>query len=439
MLNLNPIGDARTDAPASARSPRTHPLIETFPMAKTYRFDTLAIHAGQPNDPLTGAVTTPIYQTTTFAQDEVGGTPPWCYTRTGNPSRSALEEALAALEGATHGYAFASGLAACNAVLQCLSAGDHVVASQHLYGGCYRLFTKVFARLGVRFSLVDASEAENIAAAIEPTTRLVWLETPANPLLTITDIRACVAATRRCAGGDQRPAVLVDNTFATPVFQRPLELGADLVLHSTTKYIGGHCDVLGGAVLTSDPAWAAKLKFIQNATGAVPAPQDCFLLQRGLKTLSLRVKQHAENARVLAESLIASPHVTRVCFPGLRSHPGHDVHAGQSLGAGSILSIELEGGLDRVKAIASRLRLWTLAESLGGVKSLWCHPATMTHASVDAAERARVGIGDGLIRLSVGLEDPRDLLEDLLEAFEATRTQALVESKPALVGSEGKR
>jgi cystathionine gamma-lyase len=412
-------------------------------MARSYRFDTLAIHAGQPNDPLTGCVTTPIYQTSTFAQDEVGGSlpPTWCYARTGNPSRSALEEALAATEDAKHGYAFASGLAACNAVLQCLSAGDHLVASQNLYGGCYRLFNKVFARFGLTFSLIDTTDPRTVAEAIRRETKLVWLETPANPLLSITDIAACVEVSKkRAAALGASLAVIVDNTFATPVFQRPLALGADLVLHSTTKYIGGHCDVLGGAILTSDADWASRLKFIQNATGAVPAPQDCFLLLRGLKTLGLRVKQHAENATAIAEQLQASKHVTRVLFPGLRTHPGHEISCRQSLGHGSIISIELQGGLDRVKAIASRLKLWTLAESLGGVKSLWCHPATMTHASVDAAERARVGIGDGLIRLSVGLEDPRDLIEDLLEAFEATRgdaatieakaTRALQEVKP---------
>lgn len=399
-------------------------------MPRSYRFDTLAIHAGQPNDPLTGSVTTPIYQTTTFAQDEVGGKPEWCYARTGNPSRSALEQALAGIEGGTHAYAFASGLAACNAVLQCLSAGDHVVASQHLYGGCYRLFTKVFSRLGIRFSLIDTTDPSAVEVAIQQDTKLVWLETPANPLLSITDIQACAHAAKATRRTRNTPTVLVDNTFATPVFQQPFGLGADLVLHSTTKYIGGHCDVLGGAVITRDADWADRLKFIQNATGAVPSPQDCFLLQRGLKTLGLRVKQHAANAEELALSLSRHSDVTRVLYPGLRTHPGHAIAARQSLGFGSIISLELAGGLERVKAIAPRLQLWTLAESLGGVKSLWCHPATMTHASVDAAERARVGISDGLIRLSVGLEDPRDLLDDLDEALQATRTLSTKPTTP---------
>lgn len=382
----------------------------------SYRFDTLAIHAGQPSEGLTGSVVTPVFQTTTFAQDELGGKPEYCYSRTGNPTRTALETNLAAIEGGRHALAFASGLAATNAVLQgLLSAGDHVVASQDLYGGCYRLFTKVFARFGVTFSLVDSTDPVAVAGAITRSTKLLWLETPSNPLLKITDLAAC-ARIGRVAG----IPVLVDNTFATPVFQRPLDLGADLVLHSTTKYIGGHCDVMGGAIVTSDAALYDKLKFIQNATGAVPGPQDCFLLLRGLKTLSLRVRQHARNAQLLAERLQANPEVSRVIFPGLRSHPQHDLAAAQSSGPGAILSIQLKGGIERIRALVPLLKLWPLAESLGGVKSLLCHPATMTHASVEPAERLRIGIDDGLIRLSVGLEDPLDLAEDLEAAITAT-------------------
>ncbi len=385
-------------------------------MSRTYRFDTLAIHAGQPNEALTGAVVTPIFQTTTFAQDELGGKPEYCYSRTGNPSRAALESALAAIEGGKHGLAFASGLAATNAVLQgLLSAGDHVVASQDLYGGCYRLFTKVFAKFGVRFSLVDSTDPVDVAGAITRDTKLLWLETPSNPLLKITDIAAC-SRLGRVAG----IPVLVDNTFATPVFQRPLELGADIVLHSTTKYIGGHCDVIGGALVVNDPGLFDKLKFIQNATGAVPGPQDCFLLLRGLKTLSLRVERHAKNAQAIAERLGTNPEVARVIFPGLRSHPQFALAAAQSTGPGAIVSVELAGGVDRIRALIPHLKLWPLAESLGGVKSLLCHPTTMTHASVEPAERARIGIGDGLIRLSVGLEDPLDLIEDLEQAIAAT-------------------
>lgn len=390
-------------------------------MSTSYRFDTLSIHAGQESDPLTGAVVTPIYQTTTFAQDELGGKPEWCYSRTGNPTRSALEASLAAIEGGRHGLAFASGLAAANAVLQTLSAGDHVVASQDLYGGCYRLFTKVFAKFGVTFSLIDTTDAVNFAGAITRRTKLVWLETPSNPLLKVTDLRAC-SKIAKAAGA----CVLVDNTFATPVFQRPIDLGADIVLHSTTKYIGGHCDVIGGALVVNDDALYQQLKFIQNATGAVPGPQDCFLLLRGIKTLSLRVNKHAENALAVARYLESHPAVKRVLFPGLTSHPQHVLAASQATGFGSILSVEFTGGIEFVRALVPKLRLWPLAESLGGIKSLLCHPATMTHAAVEPAERARIGISDSLIRLSVGLEDPADLIEDLDRAIVEATEQASV-------------
>ncbi len=390
-------------------------------MANAFRFDTVAIHGGQENDALTGAVVTPIYQTTTFAQDELGGTPEWCYSRSGNPTRAALEESLAAIEGGRKGLAFASGLAAANALLQTLSAGDHVVASQDLYGGCYRLFTKVFSKFGVKFSLIDSTDPVNVAGAITRETKLVWLETPSNPLLKITDLRAC-ATIAKAAGA----RVLVDNTFATPVFQRPLELGADIVLHSTTKYIGGHCDVIGGGLVVNDEELYRQLKFIQNATGGVPGPQDCFLLLRGIKTLALRVHKHAENARKVAEYLERHALVERVLFPGLKSHPQHELAASQASGFGSIVSVEFAGGIEFVRALVPKLRLWPLAESLGGVKSLLCHPATMTHAAVEPAERARIGIGDGLIRLSVGLEDPADLIEDLERAIFEASEQASV-------------
>jgi cystathionine gamma-lyase len=385
----------------------------------SYRFDTIAIHAGQSNDPLTGAVITPIYQTTTYAQDELGGKPEYCYSRTGNPTRTALEASVAALEGGRHGLAFASGLAAANAVLQTLRAGDHVVASRDLYGGCYRLFTKVFSRFGVRFSLIDTTDPRLVSEAIRPETALLWLETPSNPLLRVTDIATCAAVART-----RGVRTLVDNTFATPVFQRPLDLGADIVLHSTTKYIGGHCDVIGGALVVNDPAWHEELKFIQNATGAVPGPQDCFLLLRGIKTLGLRVKRHAEIAQEIAEWLESHPEVERVHYPGLASHPQHDIARRQSSAFGAIVSAEFAGGVDRIRALVGELRLWPLAESLGGVKSLLCHPATMTHASVEPAERARIGIGEGLVRFSVGLEDPLDLIEDLDRALRATSSAA---------------
>jgi cystathionine gamma-lyase len=379
---------------------------------RSYHPDTIAIHGGQPNELVTGAVIQPIFQTTTFAQSELGGTPQWCYSRTGNPTRSALEANLAALEGARFGLAFASGLAAANTVLLALSAGDHVVASQDLYGGCYRLFTKVFARFGVKFSLIDTTNPRNVELSIRPETKILWLETPSNPLLKVTDIAECAAIARA-----KGVATLVDNTFATPVHQRPLELGADLVLHSTTKYIGGHCDVIGGAIVTSDPSWHERLKFLQNATGAVPGPQDCFLLLRGIKTLSLRVERHTSNAQRVAEFLDAHAEVERVIYPGLPSHPQHELASRQCSGFGSIISVELRGGVERVRRFVRTLRLWPLAESLGGVKSLLCHPATMTHASVEPAERQRIGISDGLIRLSVGIEDVRDLIADLETAL----------------------
>jgi cystathionine gamma-lyase len=394
----------------------------------TYRLETLAIHAGQPNDPLTGAVITPIYQTTTFAQDELAAPgsepPPFCYTRTGNPSRAALEASLAALEGGRFGLAFSSGLAAANAMLQSLSAGHHVVASQDLYGGCYRIFTKIFARFGVRFSLIDTTDSKNVANALSESTRLLWLETPSNPLLKITDLAACAAIAKA-----RGVPVLVDNTFATPVHQRPLELGADIVLHSTTKYIGGHCDVLGGALITSDESIYESLKFIQNATGAVPGPQDCFLQLRGIKTLALRVQRHADNALAIAQFLENHPDVERVIYPGLASHPQHKLARRQATGFGGIVSVEFAGGIERIRRLIGHLKLWPLAESLGGVKSLLCHPATMTHASVEPHERRRIGIADTLVRLSVGLEHAQDIIEDLDQALRATRTQSSLQAR----------
>jgi len=276
----------------------------------------------------------------------------------------------------------------------------------------------------VKFSLIDTTDPRNVAHAITPFTKLLWLETPSNPLLKITDLRACAAIAKSATSGGRRITVLVDNTFATPVFQRPLELGAQIVLHSTTKYIGGHCDVLGGALIVNDPALHESLKFVQNATGGVPGPQDCFLQLRGIKTLSLRVKQHAANAQAVAEFLQEHPDVQRVIYPGLRTHPQHDLAARQASGFGAIVSVEFVGGIERIRQLIGHLRLWPLAESLGGVKSLWCHPATMTHASVEPAERRRVGIGERLVRLSVGLEHAQDLIDDLDHALRATRTAA---------------
>lgn len=387
--------------------------------------DTLAIHAGQAFDPRTGAVTFPIFQTSTFAQHAPGETRGYAYARGDNPTRRALEECLASIEGARYGVAFASGLAAVNAIVATLGAGDHVIAGRDLYGGSYRLFTKVFAKFGVRFSFVDTSRVEAIEAAIEPATKLLWLETPSNPLLTITDIKAASAAGRK-----RGVRVLVDNTFATPVTQRPLELGADLVLHSTTKYLNGHGDVIGGALLTSDPQIDAEVRFLQNAIGGVPGPQDCYLILRGLKTLSLRVQRHFESAFKVAEFLARDPRVKQVYYPGLKTHPGHEIAARQQTAFGGIVSFDLASRA-QADAFCTSTRLFALAESLGAPRSLVCHPPTMTHASVEPEVRKDRGIGDGLIRLSVGLEDVRDLITDLEQALDQAARAGEVSSPEA--------
>jgi len=363
----------------------------------SYRFDTLAIHAGQANDEATGAVTVPIYQTSTFEQLEPGVSRGYDYSRTAHPTRRALEENLAALEGARFGLAFSSGMAAIHNVLSVLHAGDHVVTTQDLYGGAWRIFVKFFAKFGVEFTFVDTSDLDAVEKAIRPQTRLLWLETPSNPLLKVTNISACAEIARR-----HGIRTVVDNTFATPVLQQPIALGADVVVHSTTKYINGHSDCLGGCVITDDELFYTELKFFQNAIGAVPGPQDCFLILRGIKTLSLRVERHCANAREIVDFLRQHPRVARVYYPGF----------------GAIVSFEID---DDAAGFARSLNLWTLAESLGSVKSLFCHPATMTHASMDADVRKSVGIGDGLIRLSVGLEDVRDLVEDLDQALAVRR------------------
>ena len=375
--------------------------------------DTLAIHAGQAFDPRTGAVAFPIFQTSTFAQHAPGESRGYAYARGDNPTRQALEECLAAIEGARYGVAFASGLAAVNAVISTLKQGDHVIAGRDLYGGSYRLFTKVFAKFGVRFSFVDTSKVADIEAAIEPRTKLLWLETPSNPLLTITDIKAAAAA-----GRSRGVRVLVDNTFATPITQRPLELGADLVLHSTTKYLNGHGDVIGGAILTSDPEIDREVRFLQNAIGGVPGPQDSYLILRGLKTLSLRVERHFQSALKVAEFLAADPRVRKVYYPGLKTHPGHEIAARQQTAFGGIVSFDLETR-EQANAFCTKTQLFALAESLGAPRSLVCHPPTMTHASVEPEVRKDRGIGDGLIRLSVGLEDVRDLIADIDQALTA--------------------
>jgi cystathionine beta-lyase/cystathionine gamma-synthase len=384
---------------------------------------TLAIHAGQPNDPVTGAVAFPIYQTSTFEQSEPGVHKGFCYSRTDHPTRRALEENLAALEQAEHGLAYASGMAAINGVLATLRAGDRVVSTRDLYGGAWRIFTKLYAKLGIEFEFVDTCDLDQVAHALRRPARLLWLETPSNPLLKVTDIAACTRLAR--AAGAR---TVVDNTFATPCLQRPLELGADIVVHSTTKYISGHSDVLGGAVLVDDEDLHADLKFFQNAIGAVPGPQDCFLILRGIKTLPLRMAAHCSGARFIAQFLAAHPAVSRVYYPGLPDHPGHEVASRQSSDFGAVISFELNASLEETIALTRSLRLWTLAESLGSVKSLFCHPPTMTHASVEPEVRRKVGIADGLIRLSVGLEDPSDLIDDLEQALQRIEVTAGVEA-----------
>ena len=379
-------------------------------------FATRAVHAGQAPDPATGAIMTPVYLTSTFVQDAPGTHKGYDYSRTSNPTRAALEANLASLEGGRFGLAFASGLAAEHTILHLLSTGDHIVASRDLYGGSYRLFTEVWRRLGVGCTFVDTSRAENIEAAIRPTTKQLWIETPSNPLLTVSDIADASDIAHR-----HRVQVVVDNTFATPFLQRPLELDADIVVHSTTKYLAGHSDVVGGAVITNDEASFDQLKFLQNAVGAVPGPLDCFLVLRGTKTLAVRMKAHCANAMAVARFLKDHPEVGHVRYPGLESDPGHAIAARQMSGFGGMVSVELNGGLERNIRFASRTRVFSLAESLGGVESLIGHPATMTHAAIPKVERTRGGLADAMVRLSVGIEEEEDLLEDLSRAIRDSR------------------
>ena len=374
-----------------------------------YGFATRAIHAGQDPEPATGAVTVPIYQTSTFAQDDVGVHKGYEYARSGNPTRTALETALAALDGGRYGLAFASGLAAETTVALMLSAGDHVICGDDVYGGTFRLFDKVFRRHGLSFDFVDTSDAGLVEAAIHPETRLIWLETPTNPLLKLADI-AAIARIARPRGA----LTLVDNTFASPYFQRPLELGADISLYSTTKYMGGHSDVVGGALVLRDDGLHERLKFLQNAAGGVPGPFDSWLVLRGLKTLAVRMRAHEANALAVARALEAHPAVDRVIYPGLESHPQHELARRQMCGFGGMISLVLKGGEPAARDLVRRTRLFTLAESLGGVESLIELPAAMTHASVAGSP---LEVPAGLVRLSVGIEEQVDLIEDLEEAL----------------------
>ena len=375
-------------------------------------FNTIAIHAGCEPEARTGAVNVPIFQTSTYAQKAPGEHTGFEYSRTRNPTRDALEANLAALEGGKHGLAFASGCAATDTILHCLEVGDHVVSTDDVYGGTYRLFERVHTRHGLSFSYVPASDVDAYAAAITDKTKLVWVETPTNPLLTLVDLERLSAHCRK-----KKVTLVVDNTFATPYLQRPLSLGADLVVHSVTKYLAGHSDVVGGAVITNDDGWRERLAFVQNSAGAVPAPLDCFLTLRGTKTLGVRMDRHCENAERLAGWLEEHDKIERVIYPGLASHPQHAVAQKQMKNGGGMISCVLRGGLEASKSFLSRVEVFTLAESLGGVESLIEHPAIMTHASVPKALREARGIDDGLIRLSVGIEDVADLESDLAQAL----------------------
>ena len=378
-----------------------------------YGFGTLAIHAGQAPDPATGAIMTPIYQTSTFVQEAPGQHKGHEYARVTNPTRTALEGNLAALEGAAHGICFASGVAGIDALMKGLRPGDHVVAVNDLYGGTFRLFTQVFAPFGLAFTFVDLSDAAALAPALRPETRMLWLETPTNPLLRLMDI-AALSEIAHAHDVD----VVVDNTFASPYLQQPLALGADLVLHSTTKYLGGHSDVVGGAVCTSDDAWAERLRFQIKCTGAAPGPMDCFLTLRGTKTLHLRMDRHCANARQVAAFLNDHPKVGKVLYPGLPDHPGHALAQRQMRDFGGMISFALaDDDLDKAVQVLKSTKVFALAESLGGVESLIEHPASMTHASIPKEERQKAGLDDSLIRLSVGVEEADDLIADLDRAL----------------------
>jgi cystathionine gamma-lyase len=385
---------------------------------KDHGFGTRAVHAGQSPDPTTGAVMTPIYYTSTYRQDAPGVHKGFEYSRTHNLTRYALEGNLASLEGANGGgLCFASGLAATSTLLQMFDTGTHVIACDDLYGGTFRLFDKVYRRLGFEFTYVDPlGGAAAVTAAIRPNTKLVWIETPTNPMLKITDIAAVTAA---CKG--RGIVVAVDNTFMTPYFQRPLEMGADVVAHSLTKYLNGHSDVVGGALLFADRALRDRVAFLQNAAGAVISPMDSFLVVRGTKTLHVRMDRHEHNARIIATWLERHPQVEKVYYPGLESHPQHALAKKQARGFGGMISFVLRGSLDQAKRFLSACQIFTLAESLGGVESLIEHPAIMTHASVPPENRAKLGIVDGFIRLSVGIEDITDLQGDLERAFAAAK------------------
>lgn len=380
---------------------------------KEFKFGTKAIHAGVNPDPTTGAVMTPIYQTTTYAQEKVGQDKGYEYSRTLNPTRHALEKALAALENGRFGACFASGVAAIDAVMKILKPGDEVIATNDLYGGSYRIFTSVFQPFGIKFKFVDLTDLLSLEKEMNKNTRLMWVETPTNPLMNIADIAEISKIAKK-----NNVLVAVDNTFATPYLQSPLDLGADIVMHSATKYLGGHSDVVMGAIVTKDKAIADQVYHIQNASGAIAGPMDAFLVLRGIKTLHLRMEKHCENGERVARFLQQHPKVEKVNWPGFKEHPGHKIAIQQMRGFGGMISFSLKHNDTAVAhQIMENLKVFTLAESLGGVESLTCHPATMTHAAIPKEDREKMGIVDSLIRLSVGVEDAEDLIEDLKQAM----------------------
>lgn len=383
-------------------------------------FSTKAIHTGQEADTATGATIVPIYQTSTFTQEKIGITKGYDYSRSDNPTREALEKAIAALENGKHGLAFASGLAAETAILSTLKPGDNIVAADDLYGGTYRLFTKIIANQGITTTFADGTNPASIESLITKNTKLIWIETPTNPLLRLSDIQSITKIAK-----DRGVLLVVDNTFATPYFQKPLDLGADIVVHSVTKYINGHSDVVGGAVITSNEELFQQIKFYQNAAGNILGPFDSWLTLRGLKTLAVRMELHEKNAQRIAEFLVSNPNVITVNYPGLETHPQHELAKKQMTGFGGMISFEIQGGIPEVNKFVENLKIFSLAESLGGVESLVSHPAQMTHASIPAYQRKNIGINDNLVRLSIGIEDVEDLIADLKYALDSVSLSKL--------------
>ncbi|MBI2979964.1 MAG: PLP-dependent transferase [Chloroflexi bacterium] len=377
------------------------------------KFETLAIHTGERPDRAYGAVSIPIYQTSTFAFEDIGKTRGYDYSRTANPTRKVLEETIARLEGGKAGFAFATGMAAETTAIHLLKAGDHIICGDDCYGGTYRLFQDVMPNFGLEFTFIRMDSRQKIEKAIKPNTRMLWLETPSNPLLNIVDLEMAVAIAKK-----HNLMTVIDNTFASPYFLRPIEYGIDLVVHSTTKYLNGHCDVVGGAIVTTTDELTERVQFLLNAMGTCASPFDCWLVLRGIETLPVRMRQHEENALAVANYLQQHPAVKRVFYPGLKSHPGHELAKRQMKGFGGMVSFELKGGIEAVKTCLRRIKIIVMAESLGGIASLAEHPATMSHASMPKEHRQKVGISDDLVRLSVGLENKDDLIDDLRQALE---------------------